>query len=89
LEVGKEVYQRSIHESFPTDVRRESLEEEIGKLAKKSIKDRSTKVSQQMCVENRSTKIWKLAKTSIKDRCTKISQQADVRQESPEENWLA
>jgi len=42
-----------------------------------------------MCDENRSTKIWKLAKSSLKDRCTKISQQADVRQESPEENWLA
>jgi len=89
LEYGEEVHRRSIHESFPTDLRRDLLEEEIGKLAKKSIEDRSTKVSRQMCVENRSTKIWKLAQTSIKDRCTKVSQQADVRQESPEENWLA
>ena len=45
LEYGEEVHRRSLHESFPTDLRRELLEEEIGKSAKKSIEDRSTKVS--------------------------------------------
>ena len=29
FEVGEEVHQRSLHEIFPADVRRESLEEEL------------------------------------------------------------
>ena len=56
FEVGEEVHRRSLHEIFPTDVRRESLKRRILKLAKKSIEDRSTKFSQPMCVENRSKK---------------------------------
>ena len=30
FEVGVEVHRRSVHKNFPTDVRRESLEEEFG-----------------------------------------------------------
>ena len=58
----------------PTDVRQRLLEEKNWKLAKKSVEDRSKKISQQICVKDCSWKIWKLAKKSIEDRSKKISQ---------------
>ena len=51
-EVGEEVHRRSLHENFPNDARRKLIKEyAFRKLAKKSIEDRSTKISQTMCVK--------------------------------------
>ena len=59
----------------PTDMRQRLLKEKFCKLAKKSLEGRSEKISQPMCVKDRSKKnFWKLEKKSVEDRSKKISQ---------------